>query len=350
MLQQPDIVDYLLSLDIVKPRAVVCDELAILDVSSRNGVFVVTTRGGDALVVKQAGPHSAATLAHEAAVLVALGDDPSLRDAIPAVVHHDPDAARLVLRTPDGARNWKKATRAGARHALAPARRLGRLLAAVHAVAPDRVEPPPDGTTAMWGLRVPEPELEFVLNLSRGSRELVGLLQRNGPLCERLRELAAPPTRQTLVHGDLRWENCLRTGVNGARRRDRVLLIDWELAGPGDPAFDVGTVLAEHLANWIESIPVLDGNDVGRFAEFAGRPLARDVLGAFWDAYRGAAAEAPPLHRVAELTGLRLLQSAVERTQDAYEATTPARLLATVGERLLAAPELGAMMLLGLRE
>src|SRR5690349_18348107 len=349
MLQQPDIVDYLLSLDIVKPRAVVCDELAVLDVSSRNGVFVVTTRGGEALVVKQAGPHSAGTLAHEAAVLAALGADPSIGHAIPAIVHHDPDAARLVLRTPDGARNWKKATRAGARHALAPARRLGRLLAAVHAIDPDRVEPPPAGTTAMWGLRIPEPELEFVLNLSRGSRELVGLLQENVALCARLRELAAPPVRRTLTHGDLRWENCLRVSANGSRR-DGVLLIDWELAGPGDPAFDVGTVLAEYLANWIESIPVLDRNDVGRFAEFAGRPLARDALGAFWDAYRGAAPEAPPLHRVAELTGLRLLQSAVERTQDAYEATTPARLLATVGERLLGAPELGAMMLLGLRE
>ena len=284
-------------------------------------------------------------------MLDALQAHAPLASRIPVVLHHDPSASRLVLQSAPNARDWLKASRAGERHALAPARRLGRLLAAVHAVDAGAVEPPPPGTDPMWGLQLPEPELEFVLKLSRGARELVGLLQSKPRLCERLRELAATlPEQRTLTHGDLRWENCLRAARDGSKRRDGVMLIDWELAGPGDPAFDVGTVVAEYLANWVESIPVLDPDDVGRYLGEAGRPLARDIVGALWSAYRSAAADPPPLRRVAELAGLRLLQSAVERTQDTYEAGTSARLLATVGENLLLAPELGAYSLLGLSE
>src|SRR5262245_9578087 len=139
MLQQPDIADYLLSLDVVKPSAVVDGALTVIDVSRRNGVFVATARTGDAFVVKQAGPHSAATLAHEAAVLTALQERRLLDGHVPTVVHHDPEAARLVLRTARDARDWLKASRAGRRHAREPAGRLGRLLAAVHALGADTV-------------------------------------------------------------------------------------------------------------------------------------------------------------------------------------------------------------------
>jgi aminoglycoside phosphotransferase (APT) family kinase protein len=314
-------------------------------------VFVATARHGDAFVVKQAGPHSVATLAHEAAVLAELAGRPSLVGKVPEVVHHDPAAHRLVVRTAAGARDWLKASRGGARHALEPARRLGRVLAAVHEVPAYEIEQRPAGTTAMWALELPEPDWEQTLRLSRASRELVALIQAQPRLCDKLRELAAsPPENGTFTHGDLRWENCMRVASNGAGRRTDVMILDWELAGRGDPAFDVGTVIAEYAANWIESIPVLDPDDVGRFAHQAGRPLARDVIGAFWSAYRGASTRPPRLVRVAELAGVRLLQSAIERTQDANEVGTPAKLLVSVGENMMLSPQLAAHSLLGLEE
>ncbi len=348
MLEQPDIAPYLLALGAVKPRDVVDGELAVRNLSRRNSVFVVTTAGaGDAIVVKQAGPHAAATLAHEAAVLTALEQRATLAGRIPTVVHHDPGAARLVLRSAGNGRDWLKATRAGERHALAPARRLARLIAAVHAIDARDLPPLPPDTSAMWAVRLPEPELEFVLGLSGGSRQLVGLIQARPRLCDRLSELGEEPVPGALTHGDLRWANCLRTG---AARRDGVMLIDWELAGAGDPAFDVGTAIAEYVASWIESVPVPDPDDLGRYLGEASRPLAREVLSAFWDAYRGASTNPPPLRRVAELAGVRLLQTAIERAQESHVADTHARLLATAAENLVLAPELGAYSLLGLRE
>ncbi|MDQ3997995.1 MAG: hypothetical protein M3303_13380, partial [Gemmatimonadota bacterium] len=78
MLEQSDIAHYLLSLGVVKPRAVVEEQLTVVDASRRNCVFVAASRAGSTYVVKQAGPRSAGTLAHEAAVLRVLADTPQL--------------------------------------------------------------------------------------------------------------------------------------------------------------------------------------------------------------------------------------------------------------------------------
>src|SRR3954449_7561099 len=106
MLDQSEIAHYLLSLGLVKPSAVVEGDLTIADASRRNCVFIATTRDGPTYVVKQAGPRSAPTLEHEAAVLRALAQAPELAGHVPEVVDHDADAARLVLRSPGGAHDW----------------------------------------------------------------------------------------------------------------------------------------------------------------------------------------------------------------------------------------------------
>src|SRR3712207_4469427 len=106
MLEQPDIAHYLLSLGLVKPRDVVEEDLTIVDASRRNSVFLASTRAGPTHVVKQAGPRTGATLAHEASVLDFLAGVPELAPHVPSVVHHEPAAARLVLSTPAEARDW----------------------------------------------------------------------------------------------------------------------------------------------------------------------------------------------------------------------------------------------------
>ena len=95
------------------------------------------------------------------------------------------------------------------------------------------------------------------------------------------------------MHGDLRWDNCLAFAPAGRRRRTRVLLVDWEFAGPGRPAYDVGTVLAEYLRSWVGSIPILEpANPVDSPAQ-AARPLQRmrPAMQAFWAAYAAASPE-----------------------------------------------------------
>ncbi|HGG58140.1 MAG TPA: hypothetical protein ENK31_10125 [Nannocystis exedens] len=54
--------------------------------------------------------------------------------------------------------------------------------------------------------------------------------------------------RDTLIHGDLKWDNCLL-----ARDRDggqSLRLVDWELADVGDARWDIGGVIQAFLVSW----------------------------------------------------------------------------------------------------
>lgn len=348
MLQQSDIANYLLSLGLVNPRDIVDEGLIVVDASRRNCVFLATTRGGPTYAVKQAGPQSALTLAHEAAVLHVLGDAAELAGKVPTVVHHDPEAARLVTRSPGGARDWSDHR---GRFPCTPARILGRALAALHRLPADGVERLP-GVDPMWGLSLPEPSHELLLDLSTGAQDLVARLQTSQAVCERLDELRASTSDGALVHGDLRWDNCLALAAPGSRRRTRVVLVDWELAGAGAAEFDVGTVLAEYLRVWIGSIPIVEPGDPGRLVAQAGYPLRRmqPAMRAFWSAYRLESPRRPTLRRVIELAAVRLLQTAVEHAQGLAAPSAHVVTLVQLADNMLRQPEDAALSLLALRE
>lgn len=351
MLEQSAIAHYLLSLGLVKPQAVVEDGLTILDVSRRNCVYLVSTREGPAYVVKQGTPRSAETLAHEGAVLQGLAGVPELAGVVPTVVHHEPEAARLILRTPGGARDWSDHHRDG-RFPRVQARSLGRALAALHRVHADRLAQSPPGLDPLWGLSLPEPRHEVVLDLSAGARDLVARLQASQAMCSRLNELRETLADGSYVHGDLRWDNCLVVAPPGSRRRTRVLLVDWELAGRGPAEHDIGAVLAEYLRSWVGSIPIVDPRDPGRLVACAGHPLRhmQPAIQAFWSAYRRASPRAPSVRRVVELAAVRLIQSAVERAQGFATPTAHVVTLMQLADNLLRDPEGGAASLLGLSE
>lgn len=348
MLQQSDIAHYLLSLGLVKPRAIVEEDFAVVDASRRNCVFLATTRAGPTHVVKQAGTRTAPTLAHEAAVLRALADVPELAGHLPTVMLHDPEAARLVLRTPGGAQDWGERHGAGLAPRT-PARALGRVLAALHRLPADGVGELPPDSDRMWGLSLPEPPHDLLLGLSAGAQDLVARLQASDAVCHRLEELRHSCSEDALVHGDLRWANCLAVAAPNSRRRTRVLLIDWELAGRGAAGFDVGTVLAEYLRFWVGSIPIVDAADPGRLVARAGHPLRQlqPAMQAFWSAYRTA--EPLPLRQVIELAAVRLLQTAVERAQALAAPSAHVVTLVQLADNMFRDPHDAAGGLMGLR-
>ncbi len=351
MLEQSDVAHYLLSLGLVKPRDVVEEDFSVVDVSRRNRVFLAGPRLGPAYVIKQAVPRNAEALAHEAAVLRVLAGASALAQQVPTVVRHDPDTARLVLRTPAGARDWTDHHESG-RFPRIPARVLGRLLAALHQRPADGVEELPRGRERMWGLLLPEPPHELVLDLSSGAQDLVARLQASRPLCARLDEVRESSSNECLVHGDLRWDNCLAIAPPASRRRTRVLLIDWELAGSGAAEYDVGSVLAEYLRAWVGSIPIVDPADPGRLTDRARHPLrrVRPAMQAFWSSYKVANPQSPALRRVVELTAVRLLQTAVERAQGLVMPSAHVVTLVQLADNMLRSPDDAAIGLLGLRQ
>lgn len=350
MFAQSEIAHYLLSLGLVKPGAIVDEGLTVVDASRRNSVFLVSTTAGPTFAVKQARAGTADTLAHEAAVLrvLAAGD---LADRVPAVVHHDPNAGRLVLRTPGGARDWNEHHAAGG-FSPTSARILGRTLGCLHALPPDGFAALPAGVDRMWALLLPEPPRALLLGLSEGALDLVARVQASRAFCERLEELAEAHLDDALVHGDLRWDNCLAVARAGSQRRTRLMLVDWELAGRGAAGFDVGTVFAEYLRVWVGSIPIADAADPSRLLPWAGHPIRQmqPAVKALWTTYCLARPGHPPLRRVIELTALCLLQSAVEQAQNLDAPSAHVMTLIQLADNLLRSPEAAAQNLLGLRQ
>lgn len=339
-LEQSQVAHYLLSLGLVNPRAVIEEDLVVTDQSRRNSVFVVTSSRGATIVVKQAGPGNADAVAHEAGVLRMLARVPELAGHVPKLVHSDEAGARLVLRSPAGAVAWNDL----ARVPRLPARALGRLLAILHAVPPDSAETP-SHLDRSWGRALYEPAYEQIQQMSAGALDLLERLQASQELCDRLRRLDEEASGDAFVHGDLRWDNCLTVGPH-------VHVIDWERAGPGDAAEDLGAAFGEYLRLWLGSIPIVDAADPGRLAHHAGHPLERlqPVMRSLWAAYRRGCSRPVALRRVAQMTAVRLLQTAMEYAQGLLAATVELTTLAHVAEDLLSDPDAMAGVLLGIGE
>ena len=108
-----------------------------------------------------------------------------------------------------------------------------------------------------------------------------------------------------LVHRDVKWANCIAHPPPGGARPTRIRLVDWEMAGWGDPAFDVGSALSDYAA----------------FALGHGPDAVGAAPAAFWAAYvrargLGEPAAARLLERAVRFAGARLVQRAYEHTQE----------------------------------
>jgi aminoglycoside phosphotransferase (APT) family kinase protein len=319
-LTHAEVASFLLSRGLVEPRDVVEGELRISDVSGRNRVYLADVGAGPAYVVKQG------DVAHEARVLGALAEP--LRGHVPEVV--EADDGLLVLRTVSGP-DWAD-HHPERRFPPAQARALGRVLRTLETVEL------PAGPGSMWGLDVINPPAAVLREFSAGGLEVIARVQGAADLCARLEDIRALRGAEVAVHGDLRWENCVAAGR-------RLLVVDWEDAGPGPRGWDVACAVAEYLRLWIGSVPIAAADDPGRLLALAGHPLAcmRPAIAALWTAFGGRDVE-----RLCELVAVRLLEMAIERSQALSAPSGHVLVLLDLASNLLSRPRAAATQLLGL--
>jgi aminoglycoside phosphotransferase (APT) family kinase protein len=126
---------------------------------------------------------------------------------------------------------------------------------------------------ALW------PTPEFVASLSAAGAWLVGRVQA-APVAARLQWLLAREreAEALAVHGDSRQANVLVSAAG-------VTFVDWEASGGGDPARDVGMLLADDVRCWLAPETRAE-----RQGEAELRRHASALLGG-WEAELGADAE-----------------------------------------------------------
>lgn len=325
-LTEANVLHYLTGRRFAGLDAVVRGEYTVRDLSRRNRNLRVTC-GAHEFLVKQAGTWDRPgreSLEREAGFCRRTSTDArfaALRRVVPDVYSYDPDNSILIFEfLPD--ENALSDSPLGL--AAETARRAGELMAAYHREmqSPEFAEMFPGDMPGYFSIHRWNPDHTPPRQGAR--RELIRLVNRHSGFAPAIEAASAEWNSSALIHGDWKLENCL-ISHDGARLH----VVDWELAGWGDPRWDVATLLQSWWNRW-----VID-------PEEHRLETIRPVLRAFLAAYGADAA------RILPFAAVRMLQTAWESLKDASEMEGDAVRLSQVSLNILTNPEWARKELLG---
>jgi thiamine kinase-like enzyme len=176
--------------------------------------------------------------------------------------------------------------------------------------------------------------------------EFLGVVQE---VDEALRSLRDSWRADCLVHGDFKDDNIM---VGGSVDEPTVTFIDWEMAGWGDPLWDVGSMVGQFLYHWATSIQRGGGRELASLVRDATVPFAlvRSSAAAFASTYAkeaGLSRSGDHFAKVMQLAGVFLLHR-VQATLEIHCTLPPeAWSCLQVGKTLVADPARGANIVLG---
>jgi 5-methylthioribose kinase len=206
-----------------------------------------------------------------------------------------------------------------------------------------------------------EQAIYFNLGLERISPEVFGqvpadglkffaLYQRYDSLGKAIAELTTKLVPCCLTHNDLKlnnillhndWEKALKQSSSSVIR-----LIDWERGAWGDPAFDLGMLIASYLQLWLNSLVVSKSINVEESLRLAMTPLEQlqPSIAALTKAYLANFPEILEhrpdfLKRVVQFSGLALIQQIQAMLQYQKSFNNTGICMLQVAKTLLCRPE-----------
>lgn len=347
------VVDLLLEHGAIEPGDVLDRELTVTDLSRRNANFAVRRRGAPGLFVKQAGsddPLNAITLDVEASVARAAGSDPAfahIAALAPPLRLFDPERRVLVVGLVEGAEDLQRRSLRDGGVAPEIARAVGEAVGALHAAVPVSAQAGAPGPSQAWILSLPLMDDGQLPSGRPGLVALRDVAREDRDLEQGLRELRESWRTDAFLHGDLKWENVL---VVDDAEGVRVQLVDWEIAGFGDAAWDAGGLLHSFLRDWVAALPP-DALAAGAATDAAFLEAMAPSIDALWRGYCSAASPPDPdalLERAVRCAGARLLQTAFESVSESVGLTGHTVGLAQLAANVVARPRAAAAALFGL--
>ena len=331
--------------------AIVADHIRLVTVSLNHDSHLLADSAGDGWIVK----HNAGkvTTAAEHAVVTLLNDlgTAEVRRTLPTLAPGVASDGTLALDLVQSSATLRMVI---ARYCAPPEQTLasvGTALSQIHGIAmpsPICTSLTTVPTHPIIHGRLSPKTLE---EMSTASRRLAVLIDEIEPLKFQLSLLAGGSWR-CLIHNDLKWDNILVHPREGETEPTEVKLIDWEMAGLGDPCWDVGTVLSEFVAFWALSIPVVGGEPYEGLAKYPIEDM-QPAIRAFWESYAEAmefdrATARERLLKSVRFAGARLIQTAYERTQTMTHLTPHIYLLLQLSLNIMEGPEEAAEGLFGI--
>lgn len=360
LMKTQEVIPYLLGCKLLGTEAVIEGDLVVFDVSRRNKNFKVITKNGPSYLLKEGmEQNSKRTLTNEAAVYQRLhtgNQSNEIQQFIPRFFKFDPESNCLVLELLVEAQDlWEYHTK-NSHFSTTLASKMGAGLAALHSVqfneAEDNIF---SSDTLPWAFTLHRPELNILRDISSANLELIKIIQRFKVLCDLLDSLRKQWRTESLIHGDIKWDNLIVYQKPGSKRKTNIKIIDWEMAGIGDPCWDVGTVFSEYLSCWILSIPVTGETPPEQFPKLAKYPLNRmqPAIRAFWRSYilrmkLDSTAAEQMLLRAVKFGAARLVQTSFEHMYTSVQLTGNIICLLQICLNILQRPEEAIVKLLGI--
>ncbi len=371
------IVHYLLSRGLLSRSEVVDGTVVVAESTSRNRNFLVMRSDRPGYFVKHIQPNQPAsiqTLEREAACYRLIHNDAAFADLAPLVPRlEDWDRLQHVLvleLLPEG-ENLSSYHRRENRFPEEVASKLGASLGCYHramhreskAAAWDG--PAYQGLFARavpWILEYHQMQPEAVRTMSAANMQLHAVLNRYPEFPTHLDALRQKWHTDTLIHGDMKFENCVVYHPNGpAVQPDgptqelQLKVVDWEIADLGDGCWDVGAVFQAYLNCWILSMPLAAGLDPEEMEKQATIPLKdlQPAIRAFWNRYASTMDLDPMqtrqlLERCTSHAAARMLQTVFEWMNRQQQLSLPSVFQLQVSLNMLQKPTEAASVLLGL--
>ena len=285
-----NLTDYLLSRGLVEHKSIIDGGLRITELECRHRSFFVRQSHGQQLFVKQIKSVNDQTLQgfeaesncyQFAATTPAFG---SLAELIPPFIRYDHRRFVLVLEYLVGSRDLVTYHRTQGLMPTEVAQEFGQKLAEVHTAGRQ-------ATAETLSAVSPPERIPWIFSihrgdyvLSRANRQLIDLALKNEAFSLQLDELHQNWRQDTLLHGDVKWLNCL---LHEAKGKTNIYLIDWEMLQLGESLWDVAGFIQSYLSEWTlqpnkERELTLD-QWIERYADAI--RIQHDSIHSFWSAY-----------------------------------------------------------------
>ena len=363
ILSKGNVVHYLLEQGLLTIDSVVDGDLMIADATRRNRNFKIIRRASPGYFVKQIqnwDPPTVATLASEA-MCYRLARKEAAFATLAALVPRDflYDSQRHVLVTELLPHNESLTDHHRRLNAFPTelAGLLGALFGRFHR-EPAPIEGRPEASTFRrqppWILSAHQQGTNLFGALSAANSQLLQIVQSYPDFQRTLEELRAEWQADRLIHGDLKWDNCVvyRAPDSG---NQAIKVVDWELTDIGDARWDLGALLQAYLAFWVFSMRIAPDMPPAMMINTAQYPIEamQPSVRAFWQAYIAArgttAAEARAmLISSMKFGAARMIQTAYESMQFSPQISANALCLLQVSFNVLREPSDAVTHLLGL--
>ncbi|MEM8809409.1 MAG: phosphotransferase, partial [Cyanobacteria bacterium P01_G01_bin.38] len=291
------------------------------------------------------------------------------QSTVSQLLHFDADRAIAVFEYLDDYRDLADFYSQEKQYPEHIAAALGQTLAAMHqatfqkadykAFLLDKLSSPPPPQAALAGLERPGPEI-FGSMPGDGLRFIV-LYQRFESLAQAIAATRAQLTPSCLTHNDLKLNNVLLRSETWHAAAEAtpelpelIRLIDWERADWGDPAFDLGTLIASYLQLWLGSLIVSQDISIEESLRLAIVPLETlqpslcALVEAYFNQFPEILAQRPDvLMLTLKLAGIALIQQIQSFLQHQKSFGNNQICMLQVAKSLLCQPEAAIPTLFG---